>query len=105
MFSIAPVDAGIACLIVTNNGMNRLFSIYGSKRNFFIFHEMYRRLAAEYEVSFVGGYVYFERLHHYGKYYLTELKGNMVNHPYGNEDITWGPFDQLLSNAILRGFC
>ncbi|CAK4867064.1 unnamed protein product [Aphanomyces euteiches] len=94
--------SGTACLVVTNNGMNPNFSPYGAKRNFRLYHEMYRRLAAEYHVAFVGGYAYFDRLHHYGKYFITELKGNMVNHPYGNVDITWGAFDRVLSNAILK---
>lgn len=93
---------GIACLIVTNNGMNPVFSPHGSTRNFLAYHELYRRLAAEFQVAFIGGFDYFMQLHRYGKYYLTELKGNMVNHPYGNEDLTWGPFDKVLSTAILK---
>lgn len=95
-------DSGAACLIVTNNGMNPFFTPHGAKRNFRFYHEMYRRLAAEYKVAFVGGYAYFDQLHHYGKYFITELKGNMVNHPYGNVDFTWGAFDRVLSDAILK---
>jgi lysophospholipase L1-like esterase len=97
-------EAGIPCVIITNNGMNPVFSPYGSLRNFLMYHDMYRRLAAEFNVAFVGGFAYFAQLHQFGKYFLTELKGNMVNHPYGNEDLNWGPFDRILSTAILQGF-
>ncbi|QGQ99705.1 hypothetical protein EHS13_35010 [Paenibacillus psychroresistens] len=95
-------DSGSACLVVTNNGVNPHFTPLGAKRNFRLYHELYRRLAAEYKVAFVGGYAYFDQLHLYGKYFITELKGNMVNHPYGNVDITWGAFDRVLSDAILK---
>ena len=56
----------------------------------------------EHNVAFVGGFTYYDHLHQYGKYFITELKGNMVNHPYGNVDTTWGAFDRVLSKAILR---
>ncbi|MBM7566971.1 SGNH/GDSL hydrolase family protein [Paenibacillus sacheonensis] len=91
---------GIPCLIVTNNGMNPLFC--GSMRQVEDAHELYRRLAAEFECAFVGGFAYFQRLHEFGVYYVTELKGNMVNHPYGNVDPDWGRFDQVLGEAVVK---
>ncbi|MBM7566170.1 SGNH/GDSL hydrolase family protein [Paenibacillus sacheonensis] len=95
-------DAGIPCILLTNNGANPLFSRYGSSSSFRKYHELYRRLAAEYGMAFVGAYAYFSHLHRFGKYFLTELKGNMVNHPYGLVDQNWGPFDAVLSSAILK---
>ncbi|MDG0793876.1 SGNH/GDSL hydrolase family protein [Cohnella ginsengisoli] len=95
-------DAGIPCILLTNNGANPLFSGNGSSSSFRRYHELYRRLAAEYEVAFVGGYGYFSNLHTFGKYFMTELKGNMVNHPYGIVDRNWGLFDRVLSGAILK---
>ncbi|MDR6550319.1 GDSL-type esterase/lipase family protein [Paenibacillus qinlingensis] len=95
---------GSACLIITNNGMNPVFTPHGNTRNFYKFHHMYRRLAQEYDCAFVGAFDYFAKLHEYGKHYLTELKGNMVNHPYGNEDLNWGPFDTIISKAVNKAF-
>lgn len=95
-------EAGIPCILLTNNGTNPLFSKNGSSSSFQRYHELYRSLAAEYEVAFVGGYGYFRHLHAFGKYFLTELKGNMVNHPYGIVDQNWGPFDRVFSGAILK---
>lgn len=95
---------GVSCLILTNNGMNPVFSAYGAKRNYQSYHDLYQKLAAEYQVAFVGGYTYFSQLHQFGKYFITELKGNMVNHPFGNEDIHWCPFDTVLSKAVLSCF-
>ncbi|AZN41468.1 SGNH/GDSL hydrolase family protein [Paenibacillus albus] len=94
-------DEGIPCILLTNNGANPLFSKHGASANFQKYHDLYRSLAAEYGVAFVGGYSYFSKLHEYGKYFITELKGNMVNHPYGLVDRNWGLFDPVLCNAIL----
>jgi lysophospholipase L1-like esterase len=95
---------GALCLIVTGNGMNPLFSPHGSFRKFRDFYELYRQLAAEYDCAFVGGYNYFTQLQQHGVYFLTELKGNMINHPYGNVDPHWGAFDRVISDSILAGF-
>ncbi|MDG0812749.1 SGNH/GDSL hydrolase family protein [Cohnella rhizosphaerae] len=95
-------DAGIPCILLTNNGANPLFSRHGSSASFQRYHDLYRSLAAEYRFAFVGAYGYFSNLHRYGKYFITELKGNMVNHPYGLVDQNWGAFDRVLSNAILK---
>ncbi|MFC5406216.1 SGNH/GDSL hydrolase family protein [Cohnella soli] len=95
-------EAGIPCIVLTNNGANPLFSRNGSSSSFQQYHELYRGLAAEYQVAFVGGYGYFKNLHMFGKYFITELKGNMVNHPYGIVDQNWGLFDSVFSNAILN---
>ncbi|NBD22262.1 SGNH/GDSL hydrolase family protein [Paenibacillus glycinis] len=94
--------AGIPCILLTNNGANPLFSGNGSSSSFRKYHELYRSLAAEYGMAFVGAYAYFSQLHLFGKYFLTELKGNMVNHPYGLVDQNWGPFDRVLGKAILK---
>ncbi|MBO7746971.1 hypothetical protein I8J29_22465 [Paenibacillus sp. MWE-103] len=91
---------GIPCLIVTNNGMNPLFC--GSMRAVEASHALYRRMAEEFGCAFVGGFLYFERLHEFGEYFLTALKGNMVNHPYGNVDPDWGRFDEALGRAVIR---
>ncbi|CAI6082078.1 SGNH/GDSL hydrolase family protein [Cohnella sp. JJ-181] len=93
---------GAACMIVMANGVNPLFTKHGAKRNIRRIYALYRRLAAEYGVAFVGGFEYFDNLHRYGKYFVTELKGNMVNHTFGNEDIAWGPFDRVLGVAMLE---
>ncbi|MFC3801139.1 SGNH/GDSL hydrolase family protein [Cohnella sp. GCM10012308] len=95
-------EAGIPCIVLTNNGANPLFSRNGSSSHFQHYHDLYRGLAAEYEVAFVGGYSYFKNLHTFGKYFITELKGNMVNHPYGLVDQNWGLFDRVFSSAILK---
>ncbi|RKP58285.1 SGNH/GDSL hydrolase family protein [Cohnella endophytica] len=95
-------NAGIPCIVLTNNGANPLFSRNGSSSSFQKYHELYRGLASEYQMAFIGAYAYFSNLHLYGKYFLTELKGNMVNHPYGIIDRNWGVFDRVLSNAILK---
>lgn len=95
-------DAGIPCILLTNNGANPLFSRNGSSGSFGRYHDLYRDLAAEYQAAFVGGYAYFRKLHLYGKYFITEFKGNMVNHPYGLVDRNWGLFDRVLSSAILK---
>ncbi|SDW05840.1 SGNH/GDSL hydrolase family protein [Paenibacillus sp. CF384] len=95
-------DENIPCMLLTNNGANPLFSRYASSANFQKYHDLYRSLAAEYGVAFVGGYSYFRNLHEYGKYFITELKGNMINHPYGFADRNWGQFDPVISTAILR---
>ncbi|MFD2329887.1 SGNH/GDSL hydrolase family protein [Cohnella sp. GCM10020058] len=95
------LEYGAACMIVMVNGVNPLFTRHGSKRNIRRFYALYRRLAAEYNVTFVGGFEYFDHLHRFGKYFVTELKGNMVNHAFGNEDIGWGPFDRVLGEAML----
>lgn len=95
-------DAGIPCILLTNNGANPLFSKNGSSSSFQRYHDLYRGLAAEYKVAFVGGYSYFRNLHRFGKYFMTELKGNMVNHPYGLVDQNWGLFDRVFSGAILK---
>lgn len=95
------LDYGSACMIVMANGVNPLFTKHGSKRNIRRFYALYRRLAAEYGVAFVGGFEYFDNLHRFGKYFVTELKGNMVNHTFGNEDTGWGPFDRVLGEAML----
>ncbi|MFD2333622.1 GDSL-type esterase/lipase family protein [Cohnella sp. GCM10020058] len=95
-------ESGIPCILLTNNGANPLFSRNGSSRSFQQFHDLYRGLAAEYQVAFVGGYSYFKNLHKFGKYFITELKGNMVNHPYGLVDQNWGLFDRVFSGAILK---
>lgn len=93
---------GIPCLVVMANGVNPLFSRYYSKRNFRRFYELYRNLSAEYNVAFLGGFNYFDNIHRFGKYFVTEFKGNMVNHTFGNEDFHWGAFDRVLSRAIIR---
>jgi hypothetical protein len=95
---------GAVCMLITGNGMNPLFSIHGSSRQFHATYETYRQLAAEYKCAFVGGFQLFSRLHQFGIYFLTELKGNMINHPYGNVDPHWGSFDRELSRSILNGF-
>lgn len=95
-------DEGIPCMLLTNNGANPIFSKHASSANFQRYHDLYRSLAAEYRVAFVGGYAYFRNLHEYGKYYITELKGNMINHPYGFADRNWGLFDPVFTSAILR---
>ncbi|REE68111.1 hypothetical protein A8990_13840 [Paenibacillus taihuensis] len=95
-------DEGTPCILLTNNGANPQFSRHASSANFQAYHDLYRRMAAEYGVAFVGGYSYFSKLHEYGKYFITELKGNMINHPYGYTDRNWGLFDPVFSDAILR---
>ncbi|WP_127580097.1 SGNH/GDSL hydrolase family protein [Paenibacillus koleovorans] len=95
---------GSHVVILSHNGMNPLFWEKGNSGNYMRFHRLYRELAEQYRCSFIGGYAYFHRLHEYGKHYLTELKGNMVNHPYGNVDAEWGPFDEATSSAIMRLF-
>ncbi|THF82698.1 SGNH/GDSL hydrolase family protein [Cohnella fermenti] len=95
---------GADCLIATHNGMNPLFSANGSARSFRSYHELYERIADEEGCAFAGGYALFEKLEHFGRCFLTELKGNMINHPYGNVDPRWGDFDEAVANAILRGF-
>ncbi len=91
-------EDGIPCLLLTNNGMNpafgRSFDEVGEV------HQLYRRLAREYGCAFIGGYEYFRQLHRCGIYFLTELKGNMINHPYGNVDPEWGSFDCVLARAV-----
>ncbi|SFB39352.1 Lysophospholipase L1 [Cohnella sp. OV330] len=96
------LEYGAACMIVMANGVNPLFTKYGSKRHIRRIYALYRRLAAEYGVAFVGGFDYFDNLHRFGKYFVTELKGNMVNHTFGNEDTGWGPFDRVLGEAMLE---
>lgn len=98
------VAAGADCLIATHNGMNPLFSLNGSGRNFKVYHQLYERIADEEGCAFAGGYALFEKLETYGRYFLTELKGNMINHPYGNVDPRWGDFDKAMARAIVRGF-
>ncbi|MFD2333802.1 SGNH/GDSL hydrolase family protein [Cohnella sp. GCM10020058] len=93
-------EAGIPCLIVSNNGIHPLFE--GTKGRVEQTHDLYRQLAASYGCAFVGGYVYFGRLHEFGIYHLTELKGNMINHPFGNVDPDWGGFDKVLGRAVIR---
>lgn len=93
-------EDGIPCLVVTNNGMNPLFC--GSMRSVEAVHDLYRRLAEEFGCAFVGGFDYFNRLDEFGLYYMTELKGNMVNHPYGNVDPGWGDFDVRLGEAVIK---
>jgi hypothetical protein len=95
---------GAVCMLVAGNGMNPLFSSHGSSRQFHATYETYKQLAAEHKCAFVGGYQLFSRLHQFGIYFLTELKGNMINHPYGNIDPHWGLFDRVLSRSILKGF-
>lgn len=95
-------DASIPCILLTTSGANPLFSRNGSSANFNAYHELYRGLAAEYGVAFVGAYGYFKNLHLFGKHYITEFKGNMVNHTYGLVDRNWGFFDCVLSKAILK---
>ncbi|MDG0808881.1 SGNH/GDSL hydrolase family protein [Cohnella rhizosphaerae] len=95
------LEYGAACMIVMANGVNPLFTKHAAKRNIRRFYALYRRLAAEYGVTFVGGFEYFDNLHRFGKYFVTELKGNMVNHTFGNEDPGWGPFDRVVGEAML----
>ncbi|WJH34686.1 GDSL-type esterase/lipase family protein [Paenibacillus sp. CC-CFT747] len=95
--------AGACCLLLTNNGRNPIFSESGSRRETCRVHEQMKRIAQETQIAFVGGYSYFFQLHLYGRYFLTELKGNMLNHPYGNVDPGWGSFDRVLADAILKG--
>ncbi|WNQ09895.1 hypothetical protein MJA45_20040 [Paenibacillus aurantius] len=95
--------AGACCLLLTNNGRNPIFSESGSRRETYRVHEQMKRIAQETQIAFVGGYSYFFQLHLYGRYFLTELKGNMLNHPYGNVDPGWGSFDRVLADAILKG--
>ncbi|MDI4644761.1 SGNH/GDSL hydrolase family protein [Cohnella hashimotonis] len=95
------LEYGAACMIVMANGVNPLFTKHGAKRNIRRYYALYRRLASEYGVAFVGGFEYFDNLHRFGKYFVTELKGNMVNHAFGNEDTGWGPFDRVLGEAML----
>lgn len=97
-------EQGAICFIVTNNGMNPLFSPLASSSNFFAYHKMYQRLAEEYQCPFVGVHDYFHHIHHYGRYFLTELKGNMVNHSAGNVDPGWAPIDEVISRSILHMF-
>ncbi|MCU6712026.1 SGNH/GDSL hydrolase family protein [Paenibacillus sp. J5C_2022] len=93
---------GAECAIVTVNGMNPQFHSYGSARSFRSCHDRLLDLAERYGIGFAGGYAYFERLHEFGLYFLTELKGNMVNHPWGNVDRGWGRFDDILAGGIQR---
>ncbi|MDI4646664.1 SGNH/GDSL hydrolase family protein [Cohnella hashimotonis] len=93
-------EDGIPCLIVTNNGIHPLFE--GTAGRTGQTHDLYRRLAASFGCAFVGGYAYYERLHEFGIYPLTELKGNMINHPFGNVDPDWGGFDEALGRAVIR---
>ncbi|MFC3802856.1 SGNH/GDSL hydrolase family protein [Cohnella sp. GCM10012308] len=93
-------EDGIPCLIVTNNGIHPLFE--GTAGQVKRAHGLYRQLAAAYGCAFVGGYGYYERLHEFGIYSLTELKGNMINHPFGNVDPDWGGFDEVLGRALIH---
>lgn len=59
--------SGASCLVLMVGGVNTAFTSYGSKRNLYRFYDLYRRLAGEYGVAFVGGYNYFANLHRFGK--------------------------------------
>jgi hypothetical protein len=94
----------IPVILTTHNGMNPYFWRYGSSRNFQRLHTLYKNLANEYRITFFGAYAYFARLQEYGVYFLTELKGNMVNHPFGNVDMNWGGFDRDVASSLLEKF-
>lgn len=96
--------SGSAVVLMTHNGMNPYFWKHGSSRNFRRFHTLMCRLAGEYGAAFFGGWAWFARLHECGVYFLTELKGNMVNHPFGNVDPRWGGFDGGVGKALLALF-
>ncbi|WP_168120456.1 SGNH/GDSL hydrolase family protein [Paenibacillus sp. HB172176] len=96
------LESGAECAIVTVNGMNPQFHEQGSARLFRSYHDKLIELADRYGVVFIGGYDYFEKLHEFGRYFLTELKGNMINHSWGNVDRSWGSFDDVLAKGIDR---
>lgn len=91
-------EDGVPCLLLTNNGMNPAFG--RSADEIEEVHLLYRSLVCEYDCAFIGGYEYYKNLHRFAVYSLTELKGNMVNHPYGNVDRDWGSFDSVLGHAV-----
>jgi hypothetical protein len=75
--------------------------VHSSSRNLLFHHELYRRLATEFGMAFVGVYKYYANLHLYGKYCIIELKGNMINHVFGFQNKTWAPYDLVFGKAIL----
>lgn len=81
---------GIDLVYLTANMGNPAFGPAYSFENFRRMAEFYRSLCDEVGAAFVDAFQVWERMDRvHGEYFITRVKGNMVNHPYANQDKPW----------------
>ncbi|RAV16651.1 SGNH/GDSL hydrolase family protein [Paenibacillus contaminans] len=89
-------------VIVAGNGGNPMFLPHYSPAQFERVYELHRETARKKGAVFVGMYDHFCELERRGLYFMTELKENMINHPYLNTAIDGTRWDQLLADVFVR---
>ncbi len=97
-------QGSIDIVYLTANFGNPAFVPAYTFENFRRTADLYQVLCREYECAFVDAFRVWEnmgRIH--GEYFLTRLKGNMVNHPFGNRDKIWSA-DKDNAEWLLKSF-
>lgn len=95
---------GIDLVYLTANMGNPAFGPAFSFENFRRMADFYRSLCDEVGAAFVDAFQVWEQMDRvHGEYFITRLKGNMVNHPYANQDKPWSA-DGDNADFLLRLF-
>ncbi|MBP1991717.1 SGNH/GDSL hydrolase family protein [Paenibacillus eucommiae] len=89
-------------VIIALNGGNPMFIPAYNPANFQRVYDIHRKVAEACGVVFIGMYDYFRHLDRWGIYCLTELKENMINHPYSDTRIDGTLWDQRVAAVFIR---
>ncbi|MCA9437421.1 MAG: hypothetical protein KC978_16675, partial [Candidatus Omnitrophica bacterium] len=95
---------GIEVVYLTANMGNPAFVQAYTFENFRRTSDLYHSLCEEFGCAYVDSFRVWENMGEaMGQYFITRLKGNMVNHPFGNQDIAWSA-DETNSEWLLKLF-
>ncbi|MBP1990117.1 SGNH/GDSL hydrolase family protein [Paenibacillus eucommiae] len=89
-------------VIMAGNGGNPMYIPCYNPRDFERVYELHRQVARDHQAVFIGMYDHFCQLDQWGIYFLTELKENMINHPYSSSAIEGTQWDQLMASAFIQ---